>query len=269
MSCSPENIPSTACLPRRRVTQGWSSSGHLALTRRQFKALEGALRFGRKARTRSVAHFMDEFRGTTRCWRRSDGRGLAAIAVAVLAAIVFFSRRSPPPPPTTGRGAACRSRAKCSATARPVRSLTTVPAGGFEQGSASAAGGSRFETAAACRRAGRTVRHERARGDGERVGGIRSRPSAGSTGCDNYEGEWRVNRLLAGAMPGFPQTSRTRSPACRGRTLPPTPHGCRRRPATRIGCQPRRSGNTRRGAARTSKLRGARTRRRLAAQRMC
>ena len=179
---------------------------HPALTRRQFKALEGALRFGRKARTRSVAQFMDEFRGTPAVgavrWAWVGG-----FAVALLAAIVFFSDRSPPPATDVRPGAPAPKPGEVFRDCPTCPLMTSVPAGRFEQGLASAAGGSRFErprhVVALAAPFGMSV-HEVTLGEFAEFAEATKR---GSSGCDTYEGEWRVNPALGWRNAGFPQTS--------------------------------------------------------------
>lgn len=178
---------------------------HPGLTRRQFKALEGALQFDRRARTPSVARFMEAFRGkpavraVSRAW-------LGGIVAAVLvAAVLFFGRaplatvgRSPAPPPKPGE--LFRDCPTC-----PL--MMAIPAGSFDQGTATAAGRSPFE---APRHAvdidapfGMGV-HEVTVGE---FAEFADATGLASAGCEVYEGEWRIEATRSWRDPGFAQTS--------------------------------------------------------------
>ena len=85
--------------------------------------------------------------------------------------------------------------------------MTTVPAGRFEQGSASAAGGSRFErpqhAVALAAPFGMSVHEVTVSEFAE----FAEATGLGSAGCATYEGEWRVNPTLDWRDAGFAQTS--------------------------------------------------------------
>ncbi|MGH8242630.1 MAG: bifunctional serine/threonine-protein kinase/formylglycine-generating enzyme family protein [Steroidobacteraceae bacterium] len=177
---------------------------HPALTRRQFKALEGALQLSRNARTPSVARFLQEFRGRP---APSSVRWawLGAAAAVALVAIVLFSQRSPPPalddrpsPPAPGPGEVFRDCPTC-----PL--MTVVPAGKFEQGAA--AGRPQFEqprhAVAIAAPFGMGV-HEVTVGE---YAEFAEATRLESPGCATYEGEWRVDAARGWRDPGFPQTS--------------------------------------------------------------
>ena len=136
----------------------------------------------------------------------SSGGGSAAIAAAVLAGVVFFSLRSPAPV-TVDRPA------PLAGAGRGVPRLPDLPAHDDRPGrrlrAGLGAGCQRLAVreAAACRRARRTIRHERARSDGERVCGIRGGDRARIGRLRNVRGRMARQFNARLARPGFPQTS--------------------------------------------------------------
>ncbi len=177
-----------------------------SLTRRQFKALEGALRFSRKARTPTVARFMHEFRGRTAS-NAARWAWLGGAAAAILAGIVIVSERTTPPV-TGGRPAtSALTPGEVFRDCPTCPLMTVVPPGRFEQGMAAGAGGSKFEQPR------HVVEIAGAFGIGVHevtVGEFAEFAEATglkSAGCDAYEGEWRVDPALGWRDPGFPQTS--------------------------------------------------------------
>jgi formylglycine-generating enzyme required for sulfatase activity/predicted Ser/Thr protein kinase len=181
---------------------------HPALTRRQFKALKGALQFSRDARTPSVERFMEDFRGKPA--RLVRWAALGGIAAVVLAAVLLLIDRARTPATVDRPAVSAAWLLKPGEVFRDCPTcplMTVVPAGRFEQGTAESAGGEPFEQPRHAVRIaapfGLSV-YELTVGE---FAEFAEATGYDSTGCAAYEGEWNIDPALSWRNVGYPQTS--------------------------------------------------------------
>ena len=187
----------------RARDSGFKLARHPMLSRRQFKALAGALRFSRATRTSNVARFMDQFRG--RPLNAPRWALPAGIAAAVLAAILLIGLSSPPPVTGEERAAPPPKPGELFRDCPTCPLMRAVPAGRFEQGTAAGIGRSPHELprhAVAITAPFGIGVHEVTVGE---FAEFAEATGLQSTGCGTYEGEWRMDSAHSWREPGFPQ----------------------------------------------------------------
>ena len=195
------------------------------LTPSQYAALVKGLQFERRSRTPSAAQFLEEFTASKRrVWTRRAIWLSAAVIAGVLLVVGWFYGRpfmkiesprsnvgqtrlaplpapipAPPPHPVTEAGSVIRDCPTCP-------SMTVLPTGHFQQGSASSDTDSlSFEKPQHQVVIGYPLAmstNDVTVGDFSEFIAATGRPMQG---CDTYDGEWRARRRASWKDPGFAQ----------------------------------------------------------------